>query len=59
MLFITSIVYLIPNGSVDGKVKGKQSSFSKAVCVHIFIVHNEIVVKHTDARGTELPPPFF
>jgi hypothetical protein len=58
MIFIASIVYLIPNGSVDGKVKEKKSSCSKTVCINIFIVHKDIVVKHTDARGTALPPPF-
>ena len=59
MIFIASIVYLIPNGSVDGKVKEKKSSCFKTVSINIFIVHKEIVVKHTDAGGTELPPPFF
>ena len=57
MIFIESIFYLIPNCSVDGKVKGKKSSYSKTVSINI--VHKEIVVKHTDARSTELPPPFF
>lgn len=31
MLFIASIVYLIPSRSVDGKVKEKKSSCSKTV----------------------------
>ena len=52
MLFIASIVYLIPSGSVDGKVKEKKSSCFKTVSINIFIVHKEIVVKHTDAGGT-------
>jgi len=59
MLFIASIVYLIPSRSVDGKVKEKKSSCSKTVCINIFIVHKEIVVKHTDARGTAIPSPLF
>ena len=59
MIFIESIFYLIPNGSVDGKVKGKQSSCSKTVCINIFIIHKEIVVKHRRSRHGITPLPSF